>query len=452
MMLTGQQAAEITGGTLLGGADGVCTGIATDTRKISAGDLFVPLVGERFDGHDFIQRAVESGCCGALVQTGRSIALDQRVHVEVTDTLWALGELARAHLATLGLPVIGITGSNGKTSTKEMMACALSAYGSVLKNHGNHNNLIGLPQTALRADASHDYAVLEMGMSVPGEIERLAEIAAPRVGLITSVASAHLQGVGSIDGVRREKAALFQGLASDGVAVVNARDPQVRRAAEGLAARTITVGGPDSDIRVEGVKRRGVAGITATLHYSGSSYILELRTLARHDIWNAALAVGALAALGLDLLPGLQALRDYAGVPGRMAWKVTPDGVNVIDDTYNANPASMRSALQTLGELSAGRKIAVLGDMLELGDDTAELHEELGQMAADIQVDALFAVGEHAASVAEGFGGKTVCVNDADEVIEPLKRLVRRGDWVLVKGSRGVRAERVVQALMGGAA
>jgi UDP-N-acetylmuramoyl-tripeptide--D-alanyl-D-alanine ligase len=452
--LSGARIEEKTGGVLVRGADVVCTGVSTDTRSLSTGDLFVPLVGEHFDGHDFLEKAVAAGARGCLAQPGYSA--DDRVGGEgllviVPDTLHALGEVARAYLEGTSARVVGITGSNGKTTTKEMTAAALSAYGQVHATHGNFNNLIGLPQTAFEVRPHHEFAVLEMGMNQTGEIARLTEIACPDVGLITSVAAAHLEGLGTVQGVARAKGELFAGLGPDAVAVINTRDKHIKRLAEGLSCKTLTVGtGPDVDISVEGLRRNGVAGFFASLVIGGETYDLRLRALGRHDVYNAALAIGVVVALGLDPRPGLDALFAYQGLSNRLSWKVTPTGVNVIDDTYNANPASMRAALQTLVEVAPpGRKIAVLGDMLEMGEGAAEFHEEIGMLAADLDVDILVAVGPNGPVMAAGYGDDALSANDASLVLDQVVGVARSGDWVLVKGSRGMRMERVVAALMG---
>jgi len=450
-MFTGADVSTVTGGALKSGAKRRCTGISTDTRTLRPGELFVPIVGERLDGHAFIEKAMERGACGCLSQPGQSPDVGDRVNVVVPDTLAALGDLAADHLAKLRTRVIGITGSNGKTSTKEMLAVMLGAYGNVTANPGNFNNLIGLPLTAFEVSDANDFAVLEMGMNRPGEIARLTEIAKPSVGLITSIAAAHLEGLISLDGVMWAKGELYCGLADDAVAVVNARDPQVVRAAEGIAAKTITVGSKDVDVAVEGIRRTGVAGFSATVNVRGKRYDLRLRAMGRHDVWNAALAVGALVALGLDPGPGLKALqKQTAGLGGRLTWKFSKAGVNVIDDSYNANPASMRAALTTLAEVAgADRKIAVLGDMLELGDGAPGFHEEIGALAADLDVHTLFVAGRFAADVAAGYLEDSVVVAaDAAELVSKVTAMVRPGDWVLVKGSRGMRMERVVHALL----
>lgn len=455
MMWTGRQLERITGGRLHGGADRCCTGVSTDTRTIQPGDLFVPIAGERFDGHDFIQRAVERECGGSLIGSGYAAELGERVCVEVPDTLVALGDLAREHLGSIPARVVGITGSNGKTSTKELVATALSAYGSVARNHGNFNNLIGLPLSAFQVTVAHDFAVLEMGMNRPGEIARLTEISGPAIGLITCIAAAHLEGLGTIDGVADAKGELFAGLGPDAVAVVNDRDVHVRRVAEAFPGRRIRVGdSASSDVAVAAIRRHGVAGLRAELTIRGrAGYLLELRALGEHEVWNAALAIGVLVALDLDPALGLSALARHRGVDGRLQWKVTADRVNIIDDTYNANPASTLAALRTLARVGRGaRRIAVLGDMLELGPEGPALHEQTGRDAADLDVDLLFACGVLRNRILAGFDGEptqTFDAEDASQLLPLLRAHVRAGDWVLVKGSRGMRMERLVSGLIG---
>jgi UDP-N-acetylmuramoyl-tripeptide--D-alanyl-D-alanine ligase len=448
---TGQEVARITGGNLRSGAETTVTGVSTDSRTVQPGQLFVPLVGEHHDGHRFITDAVARGCGGYLAQPGCVVDPEQKTlaQVVVPDTLQALGDLAADHLGRARAATVAITGSNGKTSTKEMLALALGAYGVVAKNPGNHNNLIGLPLAALSVTDECDYVVLEMGMNRPGEIGRLTEIVQPDVGVVTTIAAAHLEGLHTLEGVTWAKGELFAGLSSSACAVVATYDTNIRRIAEGIDARTLTVGENGADVAIEAIRRTGVGGYSAKVSIGEQSYTLRLRTLARHEVWNAALVVGVLAALGLDPAPGIAALAHYQAVEGRICWRVSPRGVNVIDDTYNANPASMKSALRSLGEVALGaRTIAVLGDMLEMGGQAPAYHEEVGRFAAELGVDYLFAVGTFAEAIVRGFGSSD-CHEAADcqDVLEPLCSLVEPGDWVLVKGSRGMRMERAVNAL-----
>jgi len=451
MNWTGLQLSEATGGVLRSGGERVCTGISTDTRSIREGDLFVPLRGAHFDGHAFIAEALSQGCCGCLVEAGVDLdggSASEQVFIEVVSTLTALGDLASTHLRALDTTVVGITGSNGKTTTKDMVATILKSFGPVASTHGNYNNLIGLPLTALQVMPTDKFAVFEMGMNVPGEIERLAKIAQPKVGLITSIAAAHLAGMGSVDAIRDEKTALYRSLGPDGTAVVNAMDPQVLQAAQETQAMLLTVGVAGTDICLEGIRRIGVGALGASLHCRGKVYPLRLRGLGIHNLWNAAMAVGVAVALDLDPEKAVAALADYKGPKGRLAWVPVPNGPNVIDDTYNANPESTRSALRTLVDLGdAGTTVAVLGDMLELGDSASVLHQEVGQYAADIGVDVLLAQGQFAADTVSGFGPGGAVVPGHEEAASFVSRTVSSGEWVLVKGSRGMRMERVIEAL-----
>jgi UDP-N-acetylmuramoyl-tripeptide--D-alanyl-D-alanine ligase len=450
MAWTGHQVRDAMGGVLRSGGEQLCTGVSTDTRTLQSGDLFIALRGAHFDGHAFIDAALERGCCGCVVEAGVAIEkfLDERVLVEVVNTLTALGDLASAYLRKLDTTVIGVTGSNGKTSTKDMIATVLGAYASVTSNYGNFNNRIGLPLSALQVQASHRYAVFEMGMNEPGEIEQLADIAEPKVALITSISAAHLEGLGSVDAIRETKAALYRGLGPDDVAVVNGRDPHVMRAAEGIAARKIVVGEDDADVRVEGIRRIGVGALEATIRIGDRSMPLRIRGIGQHNIWNAALAVGVAVALDLDPLLGIEALASHQGPKGRLEWAPILDGPNILDDTYNANPESSRAALRTLVELcDTQTSVAVLGDMLELGESAEQLHEEIGQFAADVGVDVLLAMGKYAQQTVQGFGPGGEVVSDHAVAVNRVLDSVGQGDWVLVKGSRSMRMEQVVSSL-----
>ena len=450
MPWTGHQVRDAMGGVLRSGGEQVCTGVSTDTRTLQSGDLFIALRGEHFDGHAFIDTALERGSCGCVVEAGIEVtgSLDTRVFVEVADTLTALGDLAAAYLRGLDTTVIGVTGSNGKTSTKDMIATVLGAYAPVASNYGNFNNRIGLPLSALQVQSNHRYAVFEMGMNEPGEIAKLAAIAEPKVALITSISAAHLEGLGSVDAIRETKAALYRALGPDDVAVVNGRDPQVVRAAEGIAARTIVVGEIDADVTVEGIRRIGVGAQEATIRHGDRIMSLRIRGIGQHNIWNAALAVGVAVALDLNPLPRIEALTSHKGPKGRLAWVPILDGPNILDDTYNANPESTRAAIRTLVELcDAHTCIAVLGDMLELGESADQLHEEIGQFASDVGVDVLLAMGKYAQHTVRGFGPGGEVVLDHEAAVARVLSSVGQGDWVLVKGSRGMRMEQVVTAL-----
>jgi len=451
MTWTATQIAAACGGKLYGSGELIAKVVATDTRRLSQTSeaLFVGLQGPSFNGDDFAPGALRSGATGVLVHDGRVPDLGpNQFAIEVEDTLFALGGLARTHLATLDTTVIAITGSNGKTTTKEMTAAALEAYGTVLKNPGNHNNRIGLPLTVLQATPAIDYLVLELGMNEFGEIERLTEICNPDVGAVVSIGAAHLEGVGSLDGVIQAKGELYQNLRADAVAVVPSDDANVVQAAKGTKASVIDVGTHADAVRMGPIRRRGIAGLSSRLTIEKRTYELDIRTLARHDLRNGALVAGILHGLGLDVAAGTRVLERHPGVNGRVDWVVSR-GINIIDDTYNANPSSVAAALRTLGEVSGhSRSIAVLGDMLELGDNAGELHRDVGVLAADVGVDVLYAIGQYNQDVAAGYYGDTiVCASDADEISHHLASYAKAGDWILVKGSRGMKMERVVHAL-----
>jgi UDP-N-acetylmuramoyl-tripeptide--D-alanyl-D-alanine ligase len=441
---------------VLHGPNALVNGVSTDTRALTAGQLFVPLRGPNFDGHAFIDAAFATGAAASLVAGDCERRLDDhRVYIEVPDTQVALGELGRAWALRVGATRVAITGSNGKTTTKDLVALVLAAYGPTHKTWGNHNNLIGLPLTLLSMVEGTRFAALEMGMNAPGEIAALTRLGVPHIGLVTSIGAAHLEGLGSIEGVAAAKGELFLGLARGATAIVNAFDPRVAQLPVAPGVKRLVVGPkPGADLLLSRITREGTAGFSAVLTIGAENHKLSVRSLARHDVVNAALAVAVVHALGLPLGPALGALASASPEPaakrGRLGWVRTGSGVNIIDDTYNANPASMRAAVEALCEVSAGvRRFAVLGDMLELGDGASALHRDIGMLASDLGVDALFAVGRYSDDYASGYDGdKVICGGDVPEILDQLLMTVKKGDWVLVKGSRGARMERVVEALI----
>jgi len=439
-------------GQLCGGAlpSGVAA-VGTDSRSLPPASLFVALRGERFDGHAFVREVAAAGAAAVVVDArGDEMLGDLGVpRLVVPDTLAALGDMAHAVRQELGKPVVAVTGSNGKTTTKEMLASILAERGPVHRTRGNLNNLIGLPLTLFAWPSEAWAGVLEMGMSAPGEIARLCAIADPDVGVITMVGPAHLAGLGTLDNVGRAKAELFAGLRADATAVINADDPVLARVAVPLLGkqRRLTFGAGRADVQVTS-HAPTFAGLRVELRLDGGSLEVELPLVGPHNALNAAAAAAAAHALGLTpaqiqsglakvSVPGgrLRLLRDLAG------------GVNVIDDTYNANPASMRAAFSTLASLATGRRVAVLGDMLELGAESQALHAEVGAAAAAAGITDLFALGEQAMEIAKSAraaGTDARAFATLDELLPALLRVVRAGDWLLVKGSRGMKMERVV--------
>jgi UDP-N-acetylmuramoyl-tripeptide--D-alanyl-D-alanine ligase len=452
--------AQATGGRVTGGAPATrFAGVSTDTRTIGAGDCFVALVGPNFNGHDFIQQAIAKGATGALVsqdvQADPSIAV-----IRVADTTEAMGELAKWTLVTRGAPVIAITGSTGKTTSKEMCNQILEADkpGRVLCSAGNFNNLIGLPLTVLRQTAEHEIVLLEMGMSMRGEIRRLAEIANPGIGVITNVSAVHLEHLKNTFAVAEAKGELLEQFGADHIAVLNFDDPLVSRMGEGRPFRAIFFSAdPAADVEVKAlsVETRGFEGIDVTMKIGDQTVDVTLSTFGRHNVQNALAAAAAAYAFGVPIETIAQGLEAFR--PAAMRSKVLSIfGVTVIDDSYNANPRSMDAALSALSELAKdGRKIAVLGDMFELGDESEAAHRRLGRHAAKMGVDRLFLLGDRSRQVAEGAieeqmaTSSIVIAPDHAAIVRDLRENARRGDVILVKGSRGMRMEQIVRGLKG---
>lgn len=430
-------------------------GVCTDTRHLNSGCLFVALKGERFDGHDFLLEAVRGGAAGLLVNAGGPAAQGLGVAVfEVKDTLQALGRLARFHRDRFSIPIAAVTGSNGKTSTKELVASILAMRGPALKTQGNLNNEIGVPLTLFGLDSTHVAAVIEMGMNHLGEIGRLTEIARPDAGLITSVQPAHLEGVGSLAGVGQAKGELFRGLSVSGTAVVNLDDPHIVAQAQHLKARRLTWGrAPGADVRLVSLESQGRDGLSMHIGFGGQTYLVALRLVGDHNAMNATGAFALAIALGyspLECVRGLEAAQAHAR---RLQIIDAPNQVTVVDDCYNANPASMAAALITVQELaSEGRAVAVLGDMLELGGDEDHEHTQMAVAASD-RVELLALIGPRMQKVhhhARGRLGPNVQhFEDVDSLVAWLGPKLQPRDFVLVKGSRGMRLERVVTALTG---
>lgn len=433
------------------GIRGTVSGISTDSRTIERGDLFIPLRGKNFDGHDFLIQAVRQGataCLSEEVIAGLPVSV-----IRVADTLHALGDLAAFVRRGFAGPVAAITGSSGKTTTKEMLAAILALTGPGLRTEGNLNNLVGLPQTLFRLDPSHRWAVLEMGMSTRGEIARLAEIAAPQVGVITNVGPAHLETLHGLEGVARAKGELFAALPVDGTAVINADDRRVSTLPVANGVRRLSFGlSPAAEVRAERVQT-AADGISFHLVLPGGSYPVRLAVLGRHQVSNALAAAAAATALAIPGETIVRGLAEFRSGEGRMAAMTLSEGVLLLDDTYNANPLSVKAALAVLDEIGGrGRRIAVLGDMLELGPEAAAWHREVGREAA-CRADYLLVMGDLAGEVAAGAreGGllpeRIHQVSTHGQAVDLLLRMLLPGDRVLVKGSRGMKMENVCAGL-----
>jgi UDP-N-acetylmuramoyl-tripeptide--D-alanyl-D-alanine ligase len=430
--------------------------VSTDSRQVEAGALFFALRGPRHDGHNFVAEALRRGAAGAVVDdpvAGMSAPL-----VRVPDTLKALGDLARWTRGRSPIRVVAITGSNGKTTTKEMIAsiCAAADFPPprtrILKTQGNENNLIGLPRTLLHLQGDEAVAVLEMGMNRAGEVARLSEIARPDYAVITNIGPAHLEGFGgSLAGVAAAKAELFAGLSRAAVIAVNMNDEWVRRLAPVFAGRKITFG-TDADVRARAVVDLGPDGVAFDLVIAERVAKVRLRCIGQHNVTNAlaAAAIGQAMGLGLDVIA--RGLERAVATAMRMQVTRLPNGVTLINDAYNANPSSVEAALLALRRL-CGRPVVVLGEMWELGDEARRAHRLVGERAAALGVQQLFLMGALAETVAAGARAAGmhaeaihVCGSHA-EAADAVAAQWQPGDVVLVKGSRGMKMEEVVRLL-----
>jgi UDP-N-acetylmuramoyl-tripeptide--D-alanyl-D-alanine ligase len=458
--ITAEDVAAAVGAESLAGRGGVpISGAATDTRTLKRGEMFFALRGERFDGHDFVAEAVRRGAAAVVCDMDRASEWSgnaEQAFIGVPDTLKALGDMASWWRRNHRAEVTALTGSSGKTSTKEMAAGVLELEGPTLKSQGNFNNLIGLPLTLLGLGEEHRYAVLEMGMNRPGEIGRLTEIADPRLGLITNVSRAHLEVLGDIRAVARAKGELLERMSPRGIAVLNGDDPLLMAEAPRFTGNVITFGfGPHNDFRAEGVRREGGVGTGFTLVSGGERTDIRLSVPGRQNVWNALAASALAVTCGASLENVVLGLGAFRGVPGRFSVTDLPGGGRLVDDTYNANPASLKTALESLEALAAGggRIILCLGDMLELGREAVPAHLEAGRMAARTGVEYMLVMGEHAGHVIQGAAEagfprrRAILVADHSEMADRLLEVLGEGDHVLLKASRGMHFERVLERL-----
>ncbi|MFO7287268.1 MAG: UDP-N-acetylmuramoyl-tripeptide--D-alanyl-D-alanine ligase [Gammaproteobacteria bacterium] len=441
-------AAAAVNGRLVG-ADARFEQVSTDTRTLERGALFVALRGQRHDGHRFVDDAAVRGAVGAIVSTLSDAPLAQ---ILVDDTLKALGALARAWRASFSIPVVAVTGSAGKTTVKELIAAILAVGPGgrgrrVCVTEGNLNNEIGLPLTLMRLSSEHEAAVVELGANHPGEIDRLARIAQPSVGVITNAGPAHLEGFGSIDGVAKAKGELLDHLPPDGTAVLNADDPHVGEwRARSRANRVLTFGrSNDADFTVIGEPSLGEDGARFTMRTPSGEIDIALPLLGPTNVVNALAAAAAAHAVGCGNDEIAAGLSRAAAVRGRMNAVRGRKGALVIDDAYNANPSSARAALDFLAARS-GTRIFVLGDMLELGPTAPKLHAEIGEYAKG-RCDELVTIGPLSRRAAEAFGDAAESYADAPDAARALDAKLAPGVTVLVKGSRAMGLERVVAAL-----
>lgn len=460
-LFTADEVVRVTGGRLIAGReDQPVFGVATDSRVTREGDLFFALPGERVDGHGFVEEVLNRGASGSVVSREGLTFPPGTAGILVKDTTLALGDLASHHRAKFDPAVIGITGSVGKTTTKEMVAAVLSRRFETLKNRGNLNTEVGLPLTVFELTSAHEVAVLEMAMRGLGQITYLARIARPKIGIVTNVGQAHIEILGSVENIARAKGELIWALPADGTAILNHDDPLVRQMAEDTSLRTVFYG-------VKERPPRGADWVTAldarTVGPEGQQFVLEaagfgvsgevyLPLPGKHNLLNALAAAAAGLVLGMTLEEIRDGLAAYSGAGNRLQINLWGD-IRVINDTYNANPVSTLASLEVLREVAGGaRSVAVLGSMFELGEVSEIGHRQVGREAAK-KADLLVAVGDLARWIAAGAasGGmpedRISWYGSNAEAAETLQRTIKPGDTVLVKGSRGMRMEEIVAAL-----
>jgi UDP-N-acetylmuramoyl-tripeptide--D-alanyl-D-alanine ligase len=436
-------------------------GVSIDSRKISVDDFFIPIKGEIHDGHSFIKSVIEQGIKGCLIDQRKTDILSNSewtetgvVCITVDDTTKALGDMAAFNRRRTPVSVIAITGSNGKTSTRKMTSDVVSRRFCTLSTQGNLNNDIGLPLTLLNLSRNHQWAVVELGMNRPGEIARLAEICLPDIGLITNIGPAHLEGLGSMEAVMNAKGELLGKIKPGGNAILNADDPRLLKLADITPINVLFFGmSKDAAIRAESVEGKGEC-LSFSLVLPDETILVHLKTPAIFMISNALAAAATGHLLGLTAVEIKSGIEAFKPVQGRMNIHKTGKGIHIIDDTYNANPGSMQAAIITLTSLKGKKKgFLIAGDMLELGEHSAPMHRKIGAVAARSEIAGLYVTGKYAEDVAKGaleehMNPRDIFKGTHEEIVDAVTDRLSAGDWVLVKGSRGMTMEKVVQALL----
>lgn len=468
---TAKQIADAIGGImLLGDKEKTFSNISTDTRNVAMGDLFIPLVGIRFDAHDFIEQAVIGGAAGVLIakntELNKAYLIDNNISViKVKDTLKALQSLASYNRQQCNVPVIGVTGSNGKTTTKDMIGAVLETRFKTLKTKGNYNNHIGLPLTLLQLDTSYQAVVVEMGMRGLGEIDELGNIALPDIGVITNIGETHLELLDSVENIAKAKGEILNHLNKKGLAVLNGDDPWVRKISSEFEGRVVFYGfNKENHIRATelAVSEKGstfkvvISNIDSVLNkYTPETEMtISLPVLGEHNVLNTLAAIAIGIELGIpqgEIVKGLEGL----SLTDMRLQLIEHQGMKIINDAYNANPTSVKAAIKTLNELSNGqRSIAVLGNMYELGQREVPGHQEVGEAVFNTNIDYLLTVGDLAAMASRKaieLGMKPDKVFHFDnnkEAVQKLKMIMETGDIILVKGSRGMKMEEIVSAII----
>ena len=452
--MTLQELLTATKGTLLGEmqqTDMTVSSVEIDSRSIHENSLFVPLVGERFDGHTFIDKALKAGAAGTLTQHVPETMQPGKFYIQVENTQLALGDLAKYYKSKFPISYIGITGSVGKTTTKDMVAAVLAEKYKVLKTEGNFNNEIGLPLTLLRLNSSHEMCVLEMGMSELGEIEYLSGLVEPDVGIITNIGAAHMETLGSFENILKAKCEIFSHMGAKGLAVLNGDDSRLEKMKGSLQQEIAYYSTGDSTpYQGHNVKNMGDAGVSAEVKTPTESFSVEIPALGSHMIYAVLAATIVAQRYGMTGAEIAAGVKNF--VPTKMRMNVVTRGdVTILDDVYNANPQSMRAALEVLAQSKGSYKAAILGDMFELGPLGPSLHHGVGEHAGKLGIDCVVAVGDLAKNIYEAVADSEIpdvfYFKTKEEAKTILPSLVKPGATILVKASRGMEFEELVREL-----
>ena len=456
---------EATGGVFLcNNPENIFPLVSINSREIGKKDLFVAIKGANHDGHNFINDLINSGIKGVIIDEDNkdkfpidSWSKNGVTCIAVKNTVKALGDLAHSQRIEAGVKVIAITGSNGKTSTRAITSSVLKQRFVTHSTSGNFNNEIGLPLTLLKLSYKHEWAVVELGMNAPGEIERLGKICQPDIGIITNVGTAHLEGLGTIENIARAKAEILSTININGTAIVNTSIPLLSELTKNIKADIIIFGDSnEAQIKASSITLNGDS-VSFRLEMKGSSTPITMKTAGVFMVSNALAAATAGMVTGLSMDEIKKGLEDFTPVKGRINIIKTSKGINLIDDTYNANPESMMAAITTLKKLAGkNRSFFIAGDMLELGESTVMLHEKIGSFSAETGIGELYVTGENAKHVSNGalnYGMRSayIFMGTKKEIINNLSQKLSKGDWILIKGSRSMAMEEIVKELTKGA-
>ncbi len=443
----------VNGILVSGDINEVFMNISTDSRKISEGDLFIPLIGENFDGHNFISKSLEAGAAGVITQKEHN-GYGGKAVIKVEDTLQALKDIASYYRSKFKIPFTGITGSVGKTSTKDMVASVLNQRFNVLRTEGNFNNEIGLPLTILRLDSFHEAAVIEMGMSGFGEISSLTSIVKPHIAIITNIGLSHIEKLGSRQNILKAKMEILEGLDKDGLVILNGDDKLLYGLKNLLGFRTLFYGMEEGmDYQASNISTSGENGSEFDITINNAEYHICVPVPGVHNVYNALAAIAAGIELGMPMDKIIRGIADFK--PGKMRQNIiSHNGIKIINDAYNASPQSMEAGINVLKDIAGNnRTVAILGDMLEMGDWAEKAHKDVGMFAVSKGIDYILTVGNNALNIAAGAAesenmpDKVFSFISNKDVNEFLKGFVKKGDTILVKGSRGMKMEEIVNYL-----